>query len=139
MRFAFYKGNSRLFNKLVRWKTEGIYSHCEAQFGENSFASSSFMDKGVRFKNIILNPEHWDVIEVPGIDEQKVHNWFMEHLGQPYDVRGLINFIIPVGNSKGWFCGEALAASLGINEPWRLDPNSLARVLEFAGGTWVSI
>lgn len=135
MIIAFYKGRKRLFDKLICWKTEGPYSHVEAGFGNNLYASASFQDGGVRFKSMTLDPEMWDVMEVPGLDQEKIHAWFTEHAGEPYDVRGLVNFIIPVGNNpNGWFCNEALGASLGLAEPWRLDPTGFARLCELLGG-----
>lgn len=149
MKIAFYKGQSRLFNRFVSWKDSGEYSHCEAVFEVTAryldrpyhqfeCASASFLDGGVRFKNIDLSPDNWDVIDVPAFDESLCRKWFKDHEGEPYDVRGLINFMIPVGhNPCGWFCDEAYLASVGMPEPWRFSPNGLARICEFAGGQWL--
>lgn len=153
-KFAFYKGTDKPFNKLVSWKMEGPYSHCEAVFefdpetGLYLCASSSFMDRGIRFKDIGLNPAKWDIIDVPGIDGDDVKSWFMDHLfyvdanGQwrrtPYDVRGLVSFLIPVGHTpEGYFCDEALGAAIGLVEPHRFEPNGLACILERLGGKWI--
>ncbi len=154
MRAAFYKGRSKLFNRLVSWKSEGPYSHCEAVFettpvtGLSLCASSSFTDGGIRFKDIYLDPAQWDIIEVPGIDSEGVKNWFLGHefyasndgslCRTPYDVRGLITFIFPVGHTKnGYFCDEALGAAIGLPQPHRFDPNGLACILERLGGVWI--
>lgn len=144
LRVAFYKGRSRPFNLLVSWKMDGPYSHTEAVLGTNPIsglmtcASSSFMDGGVRFKDIELEPDRWDIIEVAGVDPERVAEWFRQRLGQPYDVRGLVSFVLPVGNTPdGYFCNEAVGAAIGLPEPARFDPNSFACVLERLGGVWV--
>lgn len=154
MQLAFYKGTDHLFNKLVVWKMEGPYSHCEAVFGINPLtglyicASASFTDGGVRFKELALEPENWDIIEVPVISAARVAQWFVQNefyldahgrlQRSPYDVRGLVNFIVPVGhNPRGWFCDEALGAACDVPQPQRFDPNSLACLLQRLGGSWI--
>lgn len=141
MQLAFYKGTKRVFNKLVVWKTEGPYSHCEAVFpqpdGSTLCASASFTDGGVRFKTIKLDPALWDIIDVP-VSTAKCLVWFKVHEGERYDTRGLVNFIIPVGHDpNGWFCDEALGAAIGITHPERFDPTDLACICERIGGVWV--
>lgn len=144
MKIAFYSGTARLFNRLVRWKMAGPFSHVEAVFGVNpqtglcACASASYMDGGVRFKDIDLDNGNWMLIDVPCIDGAKVAQWFIDHEGEPYDVRGLVNFILPVGhNPGGWFCDEALLEAMGMFEPWRFEPNSMACVCEMLGGRWM--
>jgi hypothetical protein len=132
-KIAFYKGRARLFNRLVSWWTRGPYSHCELVVGElNAGAlcwSSSYLDGGVRLKVIPLDPAHWDIVPLhltPG-QEAAAAAWFRAHEGQPYDVRGLIGCVWqPFADDKAaWFCNEAIAAALGVEEPWRFNPNSL--------------
>lgn len=81
------------------------------------------MDGGVRSKDIFLDPQHWDILEIEG-DVEKAQEWFNAHKGQPYDVLGLLGFIFRVlGQSKRrWFCSEAIAEMLGIEDSWRFDP-----------------
>ena len=137
MKAAFYKstraGWSGLYNRLVRWWTCGPYSHVELIFSDGMAASSSFMDRGVRFKQIDFDPARWDVVELPASLEAAARVWFMRHAGQPYDLLGNLHFVIaPVRNDHdAWFCSEAVAAALGMSEPWRFDPNSLAAALRF--------
>jgi len=100
--------------------------------------SSSFMDGGVRMKVIELVPEHWDVIDVPAIDGLKVLSWFNEHLGDPYDLVGLLATSFPVAHGKRkWFCNEAIGTAAGLSEAWRFTPNGFARICELMGGTWI--
>jgi hypothetical protein len=128
MKVAFYKGRSRLFNKLICWYLRGNYSHCELVFGTNSdgistCASSSFMDGGVRIKWMEMDPLHWDFVDVPG-DDVAAMRWLTEHEGEGYDVLGLLGFIWRrvSGDKRKWFCNEAVLAMLGKPEPWRFDP-----------------
>jgi hypothetical protein len=145
MRIAFYKGRSRFFNWFVSWWTRGPYSHCEAIFdgckgidGPVLCASASYLDGGVRFNTITLDPARWDVIDVPLIDPVRVSAWFSQHRGEAYDVLGLLSTSAPVRDmDHRWFCSEAMATAAGMREAWRFDPNSFARICELLGGMWI--
>lgn len=145
MKFAFHKAKDTLFAKLCTWKMEGPYSHVEACFGPDPVnpqltvcASSKWTEGGVRIKSLDLSDTTaWDIIEVPGIDEEKSLQWFKDHAGAPYDTRGLIQFItfFPCGhNPKGWFCDEAVLTSIGMEGSYRFDPNGMAAILTFLKG-----
>lgn len=135
MHIAFYKANSPglagLYNRAVRWWTAGKYSHVELVFNDGMSASSSYRDGGVRFKRIQFDPEKWDCLIVSDKLESAARNWFAQHGGEAYDLLGNFHFVVsPVtGDKDKWFCSEAVAASLGLAEPWRYDPNSLYNVL----------
>jgi hypothetical protein len=134
-RLALYKGTRPglpgIYNRLVRWWTRSPYSHCELVFSDGIAASSSFADGGVRFKWIEFEPEHWDFIALPAEREEAAYAWFNAHRGQKYDLMGNLQFIIARIPSDGrkWFCSEAVAAALGISDPWRFDPATLGVVL----------
>ncbi len=145
MKIAFYKGRARVFNRFVSWWTNGPYSHCEAVFElGNGLAgpvlcwSSSWMDGGVRWKVMQLDPEHWDIIDVPAFDDARALWWFGEHKDDEYDLLGLLSTSLPIRHAKRrWFCSEAIATAVGMQEGWRFDPNGLARICEMAGGVWI--
>ena len=129
MKIAFYKGRTRLFDRLVQWWTRSPYSHCEIVFDSHPVeagtlcASSSKLDGGVRFKIIELKPERWDIIDLPLSDENAAFDWFLLHSGEGYDVLGLLGFVLPiVDRSNKWFCSEACAQALGFTESWRYSP-----------------
>jgi hypothetical protein len=127
---AFYKGKTRFFNRAVAWWTRGPYSHCELIVDGKSY-SSSFLDGGVRVKEIVYDPEHWDIVDVPWADAAKAVAWFEAHMGLKYDVVGLAGFVVRrVEDDRGkYFCSEAVASSLGYEDAWRFDPNTLYPVL----------
>jgi hypothetical protein len=143
MKFAFHKAKDTLFAKLCSWKMEGPYTHVEAMFGPDPVnpklticGSSKWSDGGVRLTSLDLSDttNTWDIVEVPGIDEDKALQWFKDHAGEPYDTRGLIQFIswFPAGhNPKGWFCDEACLTSIGMDQAYRFDPNGMASILSF--------
>jgi hypothetical protein len=146
MRVAFYKGQKRAFNRIVSWWAAGPYSHVEAIVddagdlaGPVLCASSSFLDGGVRIKEILLDPEHWDVMDVPAFDDAQVHAWFEAHLGDGYDLIGLLSTWAPVRQDKDrWFCNEAVGTAGGLREAWRFNPNGFAVVLErLPGSRWI--
>lgn len=131
MKLAVYKGTrpgfAGLFNILVRWWLAGKYSHCELVFSDGVCASSSFLDHGVRFKTIEFSPDKWDMFNIEG-NEDLARKWFLAHVGDKYDVWGLIGFIIrPIkGYKNKWICSEAILEALGYEDSWRFDPCVLA-------------
>ena len=66
-----------------------------------------------------------------GFDEALARAWFTANEGARYDWLGLFGFVWRPGNGKGrrWFCSEAIAAALGMKDPWRFCPNTLAAAL----------
>lgn len=137
---AFYKGTSRLFNRAVSWWKRGPYSHCELILGQYAGLgamcfSASFQDGGVRQKFIELVPEHWDLVNIELTEAERLQaaQWFIDHLGEKYDVAGLIGFVWGpwAHRPDHWFCNEAVGTALGLQDAWRFDPNALAAALRY--------
>lgn len=97
--------------------------------------SASFTDGGVRRKVMELAPDHWDLvsIQVTADEAWRAERWFFEHLGDGYDLAGLVGFVWGpwAHRSDKWFCNEAVGAALGLPDPWRFDPNALAALLRY--------
>lgn len=135
MRLASYKGTRPglpgLFNALVRWWCDGPYSHNELIFSDGVCASSANLDGGLRFKVFEPDPAKWDVIDIEG-DEAKAREWFANHDMDGYDLLGLFGFVWRRGvqDKDKWFCSEAIAEALGIEDSWRFDPCQLPIVLQ---------
>lgn len=135
-RMAFYKGTHPgipgIYNRAIRARGRGPYSHVEMCFPDGECASSSWMDGGVRFKTMELGDDNWDFIELPIEWVPAARLWFRQHEGKAYDFWGNLHLVIGfVGNSPdNWFCSEAMAAALCIDEPWRLEPNALYVVVK---------
>jgi len=133
----FYKGTHSgfpgVYNRVVRWLDSGPYSHVELTFSDGMSASSSYMDRGVRFKQIIFDEDKWDFRPLPLKLESVAKNWFQTHLGRPYDLLGNIHFIdgFVRHDEDSFFCSEAIAAALGMPDAWRHTPNSLAGIVDW--------
>jgi hypothetical protein len=136
-RAAFYKGTHSglpgVYNRAVRAWTRSSYSHVELSFSSGYSGSSSYMDGGVRLKVIDFDPMLWDFIKLPTEREHMAFQWFLDHRGEKYDLLGNVHFMVaPVEGSKDkWFCSESIAAALGLPEPWRYDPATLASAMHF--------
>jgi len=139
VRVALYRGTrpglQGIYSRAVRWWTRSDYSHAELVFSDGMAASSSYLDGGVRLKRIDFEPARWDFIDLPDHTEPAARAWFEAHAGQPYDLLGNLHFIVgPVRDDKRkWFCSEAIAAALGMADPWRYDPGVLASSLAALG------
>lgn len=135
MKAAFYKGTrpglAGIYSRVVRWWTKSPYSHVELVLSTGRAWSSSFEDGGVRSKLIDFDPARWDLVDLPPALEQAAVAWFEAHRGAGYDLVGNLQFVIsPVPHSRSrWFCSEAVAAALGIPDPWRYSPGTLASAL----------
>ena len=83
---------------------------------------------GVRMKRINLAADRWELIDLPWADARAAAHWFRENEGALYDWQGIFGFIAwPIPNKTGrWACHAACAAALGLPEPNRFDPASLA-------------
>ena len=136
MKIAFYKANKKgmagIYNRGVKWIEDGIYSHCEIIFSDGLSASSSFMDGGVRFKEIEYDLEKWDIYDVSWADESYARQYFIKSIGRHYNVLGNIHFIFGFvrGNTEGLFCSEACAEALGLENGWQFAPNALAHIIK---------
>lgn len=135
LQVAFYRGTrpglAGIYNRLVRWWTKSPYSHAELVLSTGRSWSASFEDGGVRSKLIDLDAKNWVLVDLPAHLEQAAEAWFTAHRGAGYDLLGNLQFVIsPIPHSRGrWFCSEAIAAALGIPDPWRYSPATLASAL----------
>ena len=135
MKAAFYKGTrpgwQGIYSRGVRFIDRGPYSHCELVFSDGLSASASYIDGGVRFKQIAYDPAHWDFMALPDELEDYARDWFERNMGAPYDLMGNVRFVLPFlpDSQRGWFCSEAMGAALGWAEPWRFGPNGLSALL----------
>lgn len=134
---AFYKGQTRLFNRAVSWWLDSPYSHCEIVLateddGYSFCIGSSFQDGGVRAKYIKLDPAKWDIVDVPfPVAERFVYAWAKEHEDDKYDTWGLLGHVWRRGSGdrSKRTCAQASAEMLGYPDAWRFDPAVLHAAL----------
>ena len=139
---AFYTGTrpgaAGVYNRAVRAFESGPLSHCELVFSNGDSASSSFLDRGVRFTGdgfahpkIDFANGKWTMIALPDRLEVPARAYWQEREGWSYDLRGNVRFLWPWGNRDSklkLFCSEGLLESLGVPEAWRFGVNAAAAV-----------
>lgn len=141
MLVALYVGKGGWFNAVIRRWQRSHYSHCEVILRRvldvSECVSSSISDGGVRVKHMRLKPEHWELWDVPCDDEQdsQAVRWAVDHEGDRYDFFGLLGFAWRPwrGSKSRWWCSEACAALLGLDEPWRYDVATFASAVKRLG------
>jgi hypothetical protein len=136
---AWYKGDHKKDGILARigyWAIRfgqanqrfGGYTHCEAVFTQNgrvTIASASLRDGGVRIKETMLNPDHWDILDVPAWEEMLAIPWFATKAGTPYSVIGamssaslLVNLVLRLfkvtPTDLGQWCSRTLGEAAGV-------------------------
>ena len=145
---ALYKGRKRgktpreLWQRLMDWAvraaTRGQYSHCEIAvkhgFAEDYHCySASLRDGGVRSKTMPLPDDKWDLIPIRDADAyDRVWALYQSTRGAKYDYTGALGVVVFMSirqSARRWFCSEWCATVLGLVEPERFSPNSLAKHL----------
>ncbi len=138
---ALYKGvrpfPDGIANRVGRYLDNGPYSHFEMVYSDGMSGGASFIDKGVRVKEIQYRSRGcWDFMRIPdrsGMIEAASRQWMLEHDKAPYDLPGNIRFAFGAvrDNPDHWFCSESGLASLGVPEPYRYGPSGAATLLSW--------
>lgn len=131
VKLALYKKAGTWINRVIRWRTQSAYSHCELVIGGRCYSSSG-RDDGVRGKLININDGGWDVIELPWVDAQDVLAFYEQTQYDDYDYLGAIlgrAGDVKLEDREAWFCSEWCAAAIGFSEAWRFTPATLAAAL----------
>jgi hypothetical protein len=119
---AFYKGEGRWHNKVVRWSTQSKYSHAELIMPDGkSISIQPFDPQGVRKINFYDSEplEDYDMICVPVTAEQidTIEMFFHDTRHDGYDWPGmLISKLTPffVKRTGRWYCSEWIAYALRL-------------------------
>ena len=139
IRVAFYKETKKPINigiAVWTWLFNPLtppYSHVEIGFEQNDkwrYFSSTLRGEatGTRWidaKDLLKNPERWDVYEVTGYSDELMIKKANSILGLGYDLAGILGFITPFGlpNRKNkWYCSEACYYVLTSQWKKRISP-----------------
>lgn len=129
---AAYKDKTRFFDRLIQYRTKSIYSHCELVI-DNICYSSSYMDKGVRAKNININNSYkWDLYPIPWADKVSILSHFEETKHYKYSVFDIVfNQIVNLGfdEPKAIFCSAWCMDALGVNNPNDYTPAEVVKYI----------
>ncbi|WP_045158766.1 hypothetical protein [Stutzerimonas stutzeri] len=133
VQLALRKDDTRLTARFIQWWTGSIYSHCELVVDGLCYSSSA-MDGGVRCKAIDLDPDKWDVIDLPWADAAQIVSYFHETDHHRYGWPSLIlsqflNLNRPVNGAQ--FCSEWCAAAAGLPAPTTLNPRTLGEWCQY--------
>lgn len=137
IRAAFRYGDRRPFSRAVTFLRGGDSAHCEVAWawdGElHRCVSASFLDGGVRAKDIAMLASKWRIYELPAAIDPQL--WHERHAGAGYDVLGLLGILWPrLGHGRRrWFCSEVLADVLGLQQPQLFDLRTLESVCALIG------
>lgn len=117
VKLAFYKGNGKTLDRLIRWWTKGQYSHCELVFSDGMFFSADAWSNKVRYEKVYANPDNWDFVDVVMTrrEELAVRAWCDSQNGKKYDYVGILFAqILPlsIDMPSTWFCSEICVAAL---------------------------
>ena len=116
MKIAFYKAfqpKATFLDKVIAIFSFGWYSHVELICEDELCYSISARDKKVRFKEITLNSEQWEILnlnlEEPEIKE--IREKAKRYTGLKYDYIGAIFSIFPfcIQKRNRMFCSELTA------------------------------
>lgn len=135
VQLALRKNDTRVGARFIQWWSRSVYSHCELVI-EGVCYSSSIMDKGVRAKVIDLEPDKWDVIDLPWSDQGAVLEYFAKTDSNTYGWLSLIGgqlFNRNQTDSDSQFCSEWCAAALGLPNPSIHSPKTLADACRYMG------
>lgn len=131
VQLALRKHDKRITAKIIQWWTNSIYSHCELVVDGWCYSSSA-MDKGVRRKRINLDPEKWDLIELPWADAAQIVAYFRETDHHTYGWLSLVwsqLFNLNRAAPKEKFCSHWCAAAIGLPNPVIYNPATLAGIV----------
>jgi len=142
LRAAFYKGTHDgvpgMIGRLMRWRTRSPYVHVELVFFDGGLgaasqaAAASWLDGGVRFTWLVLDPACWDLVDLPASLARRALAWFDAHEGDAFDLPGSLRLPVPGRHVRcGWSSAGAVAAALGMPTPARFDPGTLHAALTF--------
>ena len=91
---------------------------------------------GVRFKRIDIYNGNWLTIKLPFSREKRIQaaKWFKDNQGAYYDYPLIAEYVLwALGKDKfdAYICSESIAASLGIGDPFRINPPILHTTLAY--------
>ena len=117
-------------DKLIRWWTGSLYSHCEIYDSKLGFChSSSYRDGGVRYKLIKVerNP-NWYLKRIDiGNDDEILNNLCNKNIGK-YDVMNLFFthfFKCNTHHKDKYTCAEYCAEIIGLENAHKYSPATL--------------
>ena len=116
----------KLISNLIKWRLCSIYSHAGIVIDDTLY-HSSYINLGLRCEKFIMEESYgWDFFYLGDQDDEKVLETFKSFEGTPYDLIGLLTFILPFkADVKKLYCFEWCGLALGLNIVNRVTPEDL--------------
>ena len=101
-----------MVSRLIRWQTNGKYSHAAIQFPDGTIYEA--WHKPARFRKRPpltdwSNVEAFDIVGLTDKGAKRMREWCDDHLGAKYDFGGVLRFLTRRRKKKDnkLFCSEA--------------------------------
>ena len=105
-----FKGRG-MFSRLIRWQTNGQYSHAAIQLPDGRIIEAWHKPAQVRVRPPLRDWSNVDAFSVQGMSEAKwkvVADFLEDQIGKKYDFGGVMRFVTRWRKPKDdkWFCSE---------------------------------
>ena len=105
-----FKGNS-LISKLIRWQTNGNYSHAAIQLPNGRIIEAWHKPAKVRLRGPLQDWSNVEAFDVHGMTAEhweKAIAWAEKQIGKKYDFGGVFRFVTRWRKQQDekWFCSE---------------------------------
>lgn len=112
MYIAFYKSNFKWWSRLIKWWSNGIYSHCEIY--NNGCLIGISNEQRVRTKKQKLNYDKWDVFRID-FKIENLNKFYLKTKNKKYDWLGVLLSCVfnrKKHNIEKYTCSEWVAEML---------------------------
>ena len=115
-RILLFRGNGWI-SRLIRWQTNGDYSHAAVQLSDGRIIEAWHKPSGVRIRPEVEDWSKVESYEVEGMtDEQweKAESFLLDQLGKKYDFNAIGRFLTRwrKDQDEKWFCSELAFAAV---------------------------
>lgn len=105
-----FKGKG-IISRLIRWQTNGQYSHAAIQLPDKRIIEAWHKPNRVRLRGPLQDWSNVDAFDVEGMDAAQwtmASSWLQQQIGKKYDFNGVFRFLSRRRKDKDdkWFCSE---------------------------------
>lgn len=98
-------------SKLIRWQTNGVYSHAAIQLPSGRIIEAWHNPAKVRLRGPLQNWRNVEAFDVEGMTAEQWQDavvWLQLQIGKKYDFGGVARFVTRWRKPKDdkWFCSE---------------------------------
>lgn len=110
-RILLFRGKG-LISRLIRWQTNGDYSHLAIQFPDGTIYEAWHKPAEFRKRPPLTDWSNVDAFDIVGLTDEgavRMREWCEANLGAKYDFSGVLRFLSRRRKRADdkWFCSEA--------------------------------